>query len=116
MPEPPLILVTNDDGVRSPGLHAAAEAVAGLGDLLLVAPADALGIPAIAAAITAQVSEWRTFGTVDWTAARHFTRLLARQVLENGMPEEKQHAHVRPLPCRPAASSRCERSSARSAG
>ena len=172
MPEPPLILVTNDDGVHSPGLHAAAEAVAGLGDLLLVAPAtqqtamsrafvtdgeagvikravvhiagravpgyavsgspvmavthavleladrpialcvsginygeniggaigvsgtvgaafeaDALGIPAIAAAITAQVSEWRTFGTVDWTAARHFTRLLARQVLDQGMPE-----------------------------
>ena len=172
MPEPPLILVTNDDGMGSPGLHAAAEAVAGLGDLLLVAPAtqqtamsrafvtdaragvvervtlqvagravpayavsgspvmavahavlelaerpirlcvsginygeniggaigvsgtvgaafeaDAYGIPAIAAAITAQVSEWRTFSAVDWTAARHFTRLLARQVLENGMPK-----------------------------
>jgi 5'-nucleotidase len=172
VPEPPLILVTNDDGMDSPGLHAAAEAVAGLGDLLLVAPAtqqtamsrafvtdagagliqraemriagravpayavsgspamavahavlelaerpidlcvsginygeniggaigvsgtvgaafeaDAHGIPAIAAAITAQVSEWRTFGAVDWTAARHFTRLLARQVLEHGMPQ-----------------------------
>ena len=172
MPEPPLILVTNDDGVHSPGLHAAAEAVAGLGDLLLVAPAtqqtamsrafvtdgeagvikravvhiagravpgyavsgspvmavthavlelaerpirlsvsginygeniggtigvsgtvgaafeaDAHGIPSIAAAITAQVSEWRTFGSLDWTAARHFTRLLARQVLDQGMPE-----------------------------
>src|SRR5947208_6943026 len=49
--------------------------------------ADAYGIPGIAAAITAQVSEWRTFGTVDWTAARHFTRLLARQVLEEGMPD-----------------------------
>ena len=48
--------------------------------------ADAHGIPAIAAAITAQISEWRTFGTVDWTAARHFTRLLARQVLADGMP------------------------------
>jgi len=168
----PLILVTNDDGMGSPGLHAAAEAVAGLGDLLLVAPAtqqtamsrafvtnagvgvvervtlevagravpayavsgspvmavthavlelaerpirlcvsginygenvggaigrsgtvgaafeaDVHGIPAIAAAITTQVSEWRTFGTVDWTAARHFTRLLARQVLHQGMPE-----------------------------
>ena len=172
MPEPPLILVTNDDGVHSPGLRAAAEAVADLGDLLLVAPvtqqtamsrafvtdagagvvqrvtilvagrtvpgyavsgspvmavthavlelaerpirlsvsginygenigstigvsgtvgaafeADANGIPSIAAAITAQVSEWRTFGTLDWTAARHFTRLLARQVLDQGMPE-----------------------------
>ena len=172
MPEPPLILVTNDDGVHSPGLRAAAEAVADLGDLLLVAPvtqqtamsrafvtdagagvvqrvtilvagrtvpgyavsgspvmavthavlelaerpirlsvsginygenigstigvsgtvgaafeADAHGIPSIAAAITAQVSEWRTFGSLDWTAARHFTRLLARQVLDQGMPE-----------------------------
>jgi 5'-nucleotidase len=48
--------------------------------------ADAHGIPAIAAAITAQTSEWRTFGAVDWTAARHFTRLLARQVLADGMP------------------------------
>jgi 5'-nucleotidase len=172
VPEPPLILVTNDDGLDSPGLHAAAAAVADLGELLLVAPAtqqtamsrafvtdagagvvkrvemyiagravsgyavtgspvmavthavlelagrpialcvsginygeniggaigvsgtvgaafeaDAHGIPSIAAAITAQVSEWRTFGTLDWTAARHFTRLLARQVLHDGMPE-----------------------------
>ncbi|MGD1996063.1 MAG: 5'/3'-nucleotidase SurE [Anaerolineae bacterium] len=34
----PLILVTNDDGVHSPGLLAAAEAVLGLGDVLVVAP------------------------------------------------------------------------------
>jgi 5'-nucleotidase len=34
----PLILITNDDGVHSPGLQAAAEAVAGLGDLLIAAP------------------------------------------------------------------------------
>jgi 5'-nucleotidase len=33
----PLILVTNDDGVFSPGLCAAAEAVHNLGDLLIVA-------------------------------------------------------------------------------
>jgi 5'-nucleotidase len=49
--------------------------------------ADAHGIPSIAAAITAQVTQWRTFGAFDWTAARHFTRLLARQVLDDGMPD-----------------------------
>ena len=36
----PLILVTNDDGITSPGLHAAAEAVADLGDLLIAAPSS----------------------------------------------------------------------------
>jgi 5'-nucleotidase len=35
----PLILITNDDGVESAGLLAAADAVADLGDLLIVAPA-----------------------------------------------------------------------------
>jgi 5'-nucleotidase len=49
--------------------------------------ADAYGIPSIAASITAHVSEWRTFGMTDWTAVKHFTRLLARQVLEEGMPD-----------------------------
>lgn len=36
----PLILVTNDDGLNSPGLVAAPEAVADLGDLLIAAPAS----------------------------------------------------------------------------
>jgi 5'-nucleotidase len=40
MADRPLILVTNDDGIDSPGLHAAAEAVADLGDLLIVAPSS----------------------------------------------------------------------------
>lgn len=35
----PLILVTNDDGIRSPGLAAAVAALDGLGELLIVAPA-----------------------------------------------------------------------------
>jgi len=35
----PLILLTNDDGIHSPGLLAVAEAVCVLGDLLMVAPA-----------------------------------------------------------------------------
>ena len=35
----PLILLTNDDGIESPGLAAAAAALAPLGDLLIVAPA-----------------------------------------------------------------------------
>jgi 5'-nucleotidase len=173
VPEPPLILITNDDGLFSPGLRAAAEAVADLGDLLLVAPATqqtsmsrafvrapdvgvverveldiagrglpgyavsgspamtvthavlelaerpialcvsginygeniggsigvsgtvgaafeaaAHGLPSIATGITAQVSDWHTFGAVDWTAAGHFTRRLVRQVLDEGMPDK----------------------------
>jgi len=35
----PLILITNDDGIFSPGLFALAEVLADLGDLLVVAPA-----------------------------------------------------------------------------
>lgn len=35
----PLILLTNDDGIQSPGLLAAVQAVHGLGELLVVAPA-----------------------------------------------------------------------------
>jgi len=34
----PLIFVTNDDGIDSPGLHAAVEAIADLGEPLIVAP------------------------------------------------------------------------------
>lgn len=36
----PLILLTNDDGIASPGLYAAAEVLADLGDLLITAPAS----------------------------------------------------------------------------
>lgn len=35
----PLILLTNDDGIASPGLHAAAEALVPFGELLVAAPA-----------------------------------------------------------------------------
>lgn len=38
MKHAPLILVTNDDGIHSPGLHAAIEALEDLGDLLIIAP------------------------------------------------------------------------------
>lgn len=34
----PFILITNDDGILSPGLHAAVEAVQDLGDILIAAP------------------------------------------------------------------------------
>ena len=36
----PLILFTNDDGIQSPGLWAAVEALDPLGDLLVVAPRE----------------------------------------------------------------------------
>ena len=45
------------------------------------------GIPGIAVSVTVQVSQWRSFGAVDWTGARHFTRLLAAQVLADGLPD-----------------------------
>ena len=35
---PPLILVTNDDGIHSPGLQAAVKAVLPLGELIIAAP------------------------------------------------------------------------------
>ena len=42
MPRPknPLILISNDDGVHSPGLRALVEAVRDLGDILVVAPKE----------------------------------------------------------------------------
>src|SRR5512145_964986 len=38
--KPYRILVTNDDGVRAPGILALAQALAGLGELTIVAPAE----------------------------------------------------------------------------
>lgn len=40
MDERPLILFTNDDGIESPGLWAAVDAFAGIGDRLVVAPRE----------------------------------------------------------------------------
>lgn len=36
----PLILLTNDDGIKSPGIHAAARYLAPLGEVILVAPRE----------------------------------------------------------------------------
>ncbi|MEK7370297.1 MAG: 5'/3'-nucleotidase SurE, partial [candidate division NC10 bacterium] len=38
MADRPLILLTNDDGVDAPGLRAAADALAGVGEVVVVAP------------------------------------------------------------------------------
>lgn len=40
MEQKPLILFTNDDGIESPGIWAAVEAVSALGDVLVVAPRE----------------------------------------------------------------------------
>lgn len=169
----PLILVTNDDGIASPGLRAAAEAVVDLGDLLVVAPATGqtsmsralssgpdvgaitttvlqvggravtayavtaspalavshamleladrrpslcvsginygenigggLGVsgtigaamqavsfdmPALAASLQVDVSDWHAADERDWSAVISFTRLLATQILDEGLPDE----------------------------
>lgn len=36
----PLILLTNDDGIRSPGIHAAARTLSQIGEVILVAPRE----------------------------------------------------------------------------
>ena len=41
--------------------------------------ADAYGIPGLAVSVRADISEWRSYGERDWTAARHFTRRFARE-------------------------------------
>lgn len=38
--QPPLILITNDDGIDSPGLHAAVKALLPMAELLIAAPAN----------------------------------------------------------------------------
>ena len=40
MKDKPLILISNDDGIESPGLHAAAEALLPIADLLIAAPRE----------------------------------------------------------------------------
>jgi broad specificity polyphosphatase/5'/3'-nucleotidase SurE len=71
VPESPLILITNDDGLLGSTIGVSGTIGAAL-------EADAYGIPGIAAAITAQVSEWRTSVTpltwrmtadTDWVPA-----------------------------------------------
>lgn len=52
--ERPLILVTNDDGIESPGLHALADAAANLGDVLVVAPRHQ------------QTASGRSMPRIDW--------------------------------------------------
>lgn len=171
----PQILITNDDGILSPGLLAAAEAVYDLGDLLIVAPrsqqtamsrslpsgpnvgiieevtltvsgqptcafavhgspslcvvhavyelsktipalcisginygenigmttaisgtvgaaleASLCGVPALAVSLEADARLHRSedYGTLDWSAARHFTRQFAQQLLRRPLPPE----------------------------
>jgi polyhydroxyalkanoate synthase len=40
----------------------------------------------VAVSLQADISEWQTHGDRDWTAAKHFTRMFARQVLAEGLP------------------------------
>jgi 5'-nucleotidase len=171
----PLILITNDDGVHSPGLHALAECVCDFADVLIAAPheqqtsmsrakkrtsdsgtlhkvqvmlagkmhtaygivgtpaiavlhgvlelaprkpdlclsginygenigyalttggtigaameAGAFQIPAIAVSQETPISmnHTETYPKVEWSAAQFFARLLAKQVLEQGMPAD----------------------------
>src|SRR5258708_24918329 len=96
----PLILVTNDDGLNSPGLLAAAEAVADLGDLLIAAPASQ------------QTSMSRAFMTGPAVGAVQATELaiLGKPVTgyaASGTPAQAlTHAMVEPASPRPGLGGR----------
>jgi len=69
MTQRPLILLTNDDGIESPGLWAAIEAVAPLGDLLIVAPHQQ------------QSASGRSFALMSDRTLYHLTRTVADKTL-----------------------------------
>ncbi len=75
----PLILVTNDDGINSPGLHAAVEAVAGLGEVLIVSP------------FTQQTGMGRAL-----PAGKFVGVVVERQLLVNGITYQAYAVHGSP--------------------
>lgn len=77
----PLILLTNDDGIHSPGLIAAAEAVCDLGDLLIAAPA------------TQQTGMGRSTPPVrNGTIGRERLNIREREALAYGLPASPAQA------------------------
>src|ERR1043166_6849509 len=59
--ERPLILVSNDDGINAPGLHALVESVRGLGDIVIVAPDSPQSAMGHAVTISRPLRMERTF-------------------------------------------------------
>ncbi|MGH2542221.1 MAG: 5'/3'-nucleotidase SurE, partial [Ardenticatenaceae bacterium] len=92
-PARPLILITNDDGIASPGLRAAAEATHALGELLIVAPR------------TQQTAAGRSFPVVPWSlepyplASRDGSELEAYAI--EGSPAQAVRAGLMLLAARP---------------
>ena len=68
------ILVTNDDGIHSPGIHALAEALERLGEVIVVAPLTEAS--AIGHALTLRRPlRIETFGAAPLCGGRHADRL-----------------------------------------
>jgi len=74
----PLILLTNDDGIHSPGLKAAAAALLPLGKVLVIAPTE----------------QQTAMGRSLWGAKSEFLRPLDYRV--NGTRIEAYHSHCSP--------------------
>lgn len=76
----PLILITNDDGINSPGLRASVKAMAELGELIIVAPS------------TQQTGASRSYPT------EHINKTIkhSRISLANGLEHQAYHANVSP--------------------
>ncbi|WP_420076393.1 5'/3'-nucleotidase SurE [Streptomyces sp. JL3001] len=82
----PLILITNDDGLMSPGIVAAAEAVEGLGELLLVAPKEQQ------TSMSHALPKGKTIGSIEEVAVRVKGRTVTGFAVDGSPAQAVSHA------------------------
>lgn len=94
MSEPKLILLTNDDGIKSPGLWAAAEALQTLGEVMVAAPRRQ-------STAAGRSLPLHSRGSIHATKVRHQGRTWQAYGIEGSPAQVVQHALLELLPRRP---------------